>query len=388
MNNSDLSSTIAQGLQQEAITLAELLAARTDEPGLRRAAELLAILAAVPTVDLRPHLEWALKRISTSLGEGEHYAAALHALEGAQQPAAVAPIAGHADIFQAGYWLSHQQLRPAGSFDINPLCDELKSGGWSEAPVFVGMPTLQVTLARGNEGDLAALVKRLARALRKAKPGNEMSDQAMDYLKRQGLLGSPLRDAPTLEAPAAPGAVLDLPSGAALLGTYWNVYDGATFAWGSCDSGYFMLDQFGWATWPTQESFSRALLLGAAPQASDAPSIDQLLDALSQHDDPCDDIADALDRVRVRVLRAEVDRLTRAENGRADAASPAVDASDTSLLDALTQHRIGLLPEYGGSWSAEIYLEGACAQHIGNGATPRETLRAALAAMVIEGGAA
>lgn len=203
MSNSDLSSTIAQGLQQEAITLAERLAARTDEPSLMRAAELLAIMAAVPTVDLRPHLEWALKRISTSLGEGEHYAAALHALEEAQQPAAVAPIAGHADIFQVGYWLSHEQLRLAGSFDIHPLCGELKSGGWSEASVFVGMPTLHVTLARGNEGDLAALVKRLARELRKAKPGNEMSDQAMDYLKRQGLLGSPLRDALALEAPAA-----------------------------------------------------------------------------------------------------------------------------------------------------------------------------------------
>lgn len=51
----------------------------------------------------------------------------------------------------------------------------------------------------------------------------------------------------------------------------------------------------------------------AAPAA---PGIDQLLDALSQHDDPCEDIADALDRVRT--LRAEADRLIRAENTRVD----------------------------------------------------------------------
>lgn len=51
----------------------------------------------------------------------------------------------------------------------------------------------------------------------------------------------------------------------------------------------------------------------AAPAA---PGIDQLLDALSQHDDPCEDIADALDRVRT--LRAEADRRIRAENTRVD----------------------------------------------------------------------
>ncbi|WP_202758154.1 hypothetical protein [Delftia acidovorans] len=59
----------------------------------------------------------------------------------------------------------------------------------------------------------------------------------------------------------------DLPSGAASLGTYRNVDDSATYTWGRCDDGYFRFDQFGWATWPTQEGFSRALLLAAAPQA-------------------------------------------------------------------------------------------------------------------------
>jgi hypothetical protein len=43
--------------------------------------------------------------------------------------------------------------------------------------------------------DLAALVGRLVRALRKAAPDNALADQALDYLRRQGLQGSPLRNA-------------------------------------------------------------------------------------------------------------------------------------------------------------------------------------------------
>jgi hypothetical protein len=41
--------------------------------------------------------------------------------------------------------------------------------------------------------DLSALVTRLARALRKAVPDNDLSEKALDYLKREGLVGSPLR---------------------------------------------------------------------------------------------------------------------------------------------------------------------------------------------------
>lgn len=41
--------------------------------------------------------------------------------------------------------------------------------------------------------DLAALVARLVRALRKAAPSHDLPEQAMDYLRRKDLLGSPLR---------------------------------------------------------------------------------------------------------------------------------------------------------------------------------------------------
>lgn len=68
-------------------------------------------------------------------------------------------------------------------------------------------------------------------------------------------------------------------------------------------------------------------------------------------------------------------------------AAPAVDASDTALLDAMQRHRIALVPEHEGPWDAELYEEGEEPQHIGSGATPREALRAAIAAQAKEGGA-
>jgi hypothetical protein len=44
--------------------------------------------------------------------------------------------------------------------------------------------------------DLSALAARLVRALRKAAPEHNLPALAMDYLQREGLCGSPLRDAP------------------------------------------------------------------------------------------------------------------------------------------------------------------------------------------------
>lgn len=44
--------------------------------------------------------------------------------------------------------------------------------------------------------DLSALAERLVRALRKAAPEHNLPARAMDYLQREGLFGSPLREAP------------------------------------------------------------------------------------------------------------------------------------------------------------------------------------------------
>lgn len=42
--------------------------------------------------------------------------------------------------------------------------------------------------------DLAALVARLAHALRKAAPYNELPEKALGYLQRKGAMGSPMRE--------------------------------------------------------------------------------------------------------------------------------------------------------------------------------------------------
>lgn len=74
--------------------------------------------------------------------------------------------------------------------------------------------------------------------------------------------------------------------------------------------------------------------------------------------------------------------------GRPVLGAVAALASDTALLDAMTRHRIALVPEFEGPWDAEIYNDDAEARSIASGNTPREALRAALAAQAKDGGAA
>ncbi|AMW64508.1 hypothetical protein QIT80_gp48 (endogenous virus) [Pseudomonas phage phiAH14a] len=42
--------------------------------------------------------------------------------------------------------------------------------------------------------DLCALTKQFAQSLRKAAPGNDLPEKALDYLRRKGLQGSPMRN--------------------------------------------------------------------------------------------------------------------------------------------------------------------------------------------------
>ena len=49
-------------------------------------------------------------------------------------------------------------------------------------------------MAQGQVGDLSMLVRQLVQALRKAAPDYVLPDKAMDYLKRKGLKGSPMRN--------------------------------------------------------------------------------------------------------------------------------------------------------------------------------------------------
>ena len=72
--------------------------------------------------------------------------------------------------------------------------------------------------------------------------------------------------------------------------------------------------------------------------------------------------------------------------GKTDAdATPAPQAQadareDSALLDAMERQRIALHPEYEGPWDAAIYSDEGEPIHAGTGSTPREAIRAAIAA--------
>lgn len=68
----------------------------------------------------------------------------------------------------------------------------------------MSVPDWMIDTPSASVDDLAALVARLARELRRAAPGNDLPDRAVDYLKRHGLQGSPFR-APAAQPVAAEG---------------------------------------------------------------------------------------------------------------------------------------------------------------------------------------
>lgn len=72
------------------------------------------------------------------------------------------------------------------------------------APV---IPLIDLPVPADRSADLSMLVVRLARALAKATPGHDFSREAIDYLKRNNLIGSPLRAMP--DAPASHDARTD-----------------------------------------------------------------------------------------------------------------------------------------------------------------------------------
>ena len=56
-----------------------------------------------------------------------------------------------------------------------------------------GTPLYAGAIPTSTVDDMAALVKQLVQALRKAAPNHALPAKALDYLRRQDLLGSPLR---------------------------------------------------------------------------------------------------------------------------------------------------------------------------------------------------
>jgi hypothetical protein len=93
------------------------------------------------------------------------------------------------------------------------LPDHALYGGWTAAGLSKYAKSLEDKLAARSAAqgaaqvpagvdDLATLVVRLVRALRKAAPGNELSYKAMDYLMRHDLAPSPFRALSAAPSPA------------------------------------------------------------------------------------------------------------------------------------------------------------------------------------------
>ncbi|MDC2861117.1 hypothetical protein [Delftia sp. DT-2] len=170
--------------------------------------------------------------------------------------------------------------------------------------------------------------------------------------------------APALEAPAAPAGWKLVPAKPtdAMLGAA----------------------QKAWLADPLRRSSTLYVAaLAAAPQAPAAPStwagpVRELMGHLS--DVLGDEAFAKIDTTRWNAVSALIGGAPAAP------AAPAVDASDTDLLDAMQRHRIALVPEFEGPWDAEIFNDEAEAHPIASGNTPREALRAALAAQAKEGG--
>ncbi|WP_314439462.1 hypothetical protein [Massilia timonae] len=120
------------------------------------------------------------------------------ALAAQSQGAQALPAAGAGDPdLDAARW-AEVFYRNAETFTVRDL--GIVRAAWKEA-------TLRAALAAKAEApaldDLATLVRRLVRRLEKDSPGTDLAAQALDYLKRKGLAGSPLR----AQQAAAPGAL-------------------------------------------------------------------------------------------------------------------------------------------------------------------------------------
>lgn len=71
---------------------------------------------------------------------------------------------------------------------------QLAAKGYKSIPLYTEHQVRQLLAAQQFTLDeLAMLTRKLVQQLRKASPGNESAEKALDYLKRKGLAGNPLR---------------------------------------------------------------------------------------------------------------------------------------------------------------------------------------------------
>jgi len=82
----------------------------------------------------------------------------------------------------------------------------------------MSVPDWMIDTPSPSLDDMATLIRRLVRGLRKAAPSNDLADKAMDYLKRMGL------DADVMRAVATPVQVAPAPTDMSQLKTLLRDY--------------------------------------------------------------------------------------------------------------------------------------------------------------------
>lgn len=90
--------------------------------------------------------------------------------------------------------------------DVANFCAFLVARGEGIAAPAAPAPAQEHATQLAGVDELAQLVKQLVRALRKAAPSHALPEKALDYMRRQGLLGSPLRTASY--TPSTPAGLL------------------------------------------------------------------------------------------------------------------------------------------------------------------------------------
>lgn len=93
-------------------------------------------------------------------------------------------------------WAATQNLDTDFFGDLGIYDDNATEAAWNAwfARAQLAAPVAQEP-ADQRVDDLAMLVRRLVRKLEKECPGTDLVPQALDYLHRKGLAGSPLREA-------------------------------------------------------------------------------------------------------------------------------------------------------------------------------------------------
>lgn len=94
-------------------------------------------------------------------------------------------------LLQARCWAGEAKTQQSITKEVGEILGGIPSWG----PIADSVAAIVADRQRleGEVGDLSMLVRQLVQALRKAAPDHVLPDKALDYLKRKGLQGSPMR---------------------------------------------------------------------------------------------------------------------------------------------------------------------------------------------------